>query len=149
MEDRDEIRLIEKTVQRITRESEEMKSAVSQQYPVMRNNLLIGLMAGTQDVAEVCEKLKTLDIVFAEPNFVSLLLDLEIDETAESGVQQERLLAYAAITNISHDLMDTADGNFWVFGFTFRGGDLPGCPKVSFHHEKPGGHVKAAYGEAF
>lgn len=104
MEDRDEIRLIEKTVQRITRESEEMKSAVSQQYPVMRNNLLISLMAGTQDVAEVCEKLKTLDIVFAEPNFVSLLLDLEIDETAESGVQQERLLAYAAITNISQDL---------------------------------------------
>ena len=104
MEDQDEIRLIERTVQRITRESEEMKSAVSQQYPVMRNNLLISLMAGTQDAGEVCEKLQTLDIVFAEPNFFSLLLDLEIDETEESSVQQERLLAYAAITNISQDL---------------------------------------------
>ncbi len=100
----DEIKLIEKTVERITQESEEMKNAISQQYPVMRNNLLIGLMAGTQDAGEVCGKLETMNIVFAEPNFVSLLLELEMEDTEEAKSQQERLLAYAAVTNMSQDL---------------------------------------------
>lgn len=105
-EDGDEIHLIEKTVQRIAQESEEMKSAISQQYPIVRNNLLLGLIAGTQDAGEVCSKLETLDIVFAEPNFVSLLLDMEQEDEKEEKAQsqQERLLAYAAVTNISQDL---------------------------------------------
>ena len=105
-EDSDEIRLIEKTVQRIAKESEDMKNAVSQQYPIIRNNLLIRLMSGTQDAGEVCSKLETLDIVFAEPNFVSLLLEMEQDDEKEEKFQnqQERLLVYAAVTNISQDL---------------------------------------------
>ncbi len=102
----DEIRLIEKTIQRIAKESEDMKNAVSQQYPIIRNNLLIRLMSGTQDAGEVCSKLETLDIVFAEPNFVSLLLEMEQDDEKDEKFQnqQERLLAYAAVTNISQDL---------------------------------------------
>jgi len=106
--EKDEIQIISDVIERLYREREEIKRTMAEQYPIIRNNMLISLLKGyetSDNIDNIYEKLAEMDINFEYEDFVVLCIDIE--ESAEYRIVNlngERVLVKTILRNIAQDI---------------------------------------------
>jgi AraC-type DNA-binding domain-containing proteins len=112
---KNEIQIISDTLERLSYERERIIISMKEQYPVIRNNILISLLKEIKISDSMYGKMTEMDIVFKYNRFVVLCIDFEESPEFEPiEFKGERVSIKSITSNIAQDVFRIAGDIFPV-----------------------------------
>ena len=103
-----EVQIISDTLVQLTQERERIQRSMNEQYPVIKNNMLLSLVEEIEMDESLFTKMEEIGITFPHDFFVVLSVEIEEAPRFKTFKLDERILIKTIVSNIAEDVFRLA-----------------------------------------